>query len=86
MGPSRKVGRVSSGSLCEWGLLPVTGVIWARVSSSDSVSDPSEIRLILTVFLWWVLGIAAGAITDRMSRHRNEGNQRQTDRRPDMVT
>lgn len=67
MGPSRKAGRVSSGSV--WELLPVAGVTGARGSSSDSVSDPSEIRLILTGCLWWVWGIVAGEITDRMSRH-----------------
>jgi hypothetical protein len=69
VGPSWKAGRDSGGSLCEWGLLPVTGVTGTRESSSDSVSDPSEIRLILTGCLWWVWGIAAGAITDRVSRH-----------------
>jgi len=51
-GPSRKAGRVSSDSLCELGLLAVAGVTGTRGSSSDSVSDSSETRLILLGCTW----------------------------------
>ena len=69
VGPSRKAGRVSGGSICEDGLLPVTGATGARGSSSDSVSDPSEHRVIPTGCLWYGWGIIPGAIADRMSCH-----------------
>lgn len=68
-GASRKLGRASGGSSCEEGSLPGTEITGTGGSSSDSVSDPSENRLLLTGWLGLGRGVVPGGIADHISHH-----------------